>query len=580
MRLNTPVTDTEYIVSDTETIVSATDLHGNISYANPYFIEASGYSKEELIGAPQNILRHPDMPAAAFADLWATIKSGRSWSGMVKNRRKNGDFYWVVANVTPVIENGKPVGYMSVRTKPTREQVAAAAELYRKAASGEKLRLRQGRVQRGGLFAVLELLKRTSISLRIGLAHGCALAAIAFLGAVSLYPDLLPSGSSWMWVEGVTALSMLAVAAFWFMLVRGIVSPIRQAVAATYAMAGGDMTKNIETDRVDDLGQLLRALRQTNVNLRSIIGDIRINFDRMATATQSLSAGNIDLSGRTDAQAASLEETAASMEQMSATVEQNAQRSKRGNEVVAEAMETARKGGHATDQVVETIGHISESSAKIVDIVGIIDGIASQTNLLALNAAVEAARAGEAGRGFAVVASEVRELAQRSARAATEIKQLIAVSVDKVRIGTEQARIAGVTMQEIIEAVNRVTGIIAEISTASVEQSEGVSQVNQAVTQMDVTTQENASLVQEAARSTTALEQQAQTIVDALAVFKIRSGQPSTMQEEQARPAPAVKPRPAAATVRAPLRVAEPAGADRDPVMRSMRIAAGGGRRR
>ena len=526
MRINTPVTNTEYVVSDTETIVSATDLRGNITYANPYFVEASGYSKEELVGASQNILRHPDMPAAAFADLWATIKSGRSWSGLVKNRRKNGDFYWVVANVTPVIENGQPVGYMSVRTKPTREQVAAAAELYRKTASGQKLRLRQGRVQRGGIFAVLELFKRTSISMRIGIAQSGALAAIVFVSALNLYPELLPADGRSMWISGAAAISMLAVAAFWLMLFRAIVSPIKQAMHATLAMAGGDMTKNIETDRVDDLGQLLRALRQMNVNLRSIIGDIRINFERMAAATQNLATGNVDLSGRTDAQAASLEETAASMEQISATIEQNAQRSKRGNDVVADAASTARKGGLAMDQVVETIGQISESSGKISDIVGIINGIASQTNLLALNAAVEAARAGEAGRGFAVVASEVRELAQRSAQAATEIKKLIEVSVEKVNVGTKQARDAGTTMQEIIEAVNRVAGIIAEISTSSTEQSDGVNQVNQAVTHLDATTQENASLVQEAARSTTALEQQAKIIMGALAVFKIRSVQP------------------------------------------------------
>jgi methyl-accepting chemotaxis protein len=241
----------------------------------------------------------------------------------------------------------------------------------------------------------------------------------------------------------------------------------------------------------------------------------------MATATESLSAGNTDLSGRTDAQAASLEQTAASMEQLSATVEQNAQRSRRGTEVAAEATETARKGGDVMDQVVATIGQISESSAKISDIVGMINGIASQTNLLALNAAVEAARAGEAGRGFAVVATEVRDLAQRSAQAATEIKQLIEVSVNKVEAGTEQARVAGATMQEIIQAVNRVTEIIADIATASMEQSDGINQVNQAVTHMDATTQDNASLVQEASRSTNALEQQAHTIMDALAVFKI-----------------------------------------------------------
>ena len=523
MRLNTPVNDVEHQLSDKQTIVSATDLKGNITYANPYFVEVSGYTKEELIGAPQNILRHPDMPAAAFADLWATIKSGMPWTGMVKNRRKNGDYYWVLAHVTPVVEDGKPVGYMSVRTKPSREQVAVAAALYRDAAKGRKLVLRQGRVIRSEWLDRILSIARVSLGLRIGLTMSFLLVVTGILGWTAWSSQGLASAGLNIWFGALSAVAMAVIALFWRFLASSIAGPLRQAVTATQAMAGGDMTSTIETDRTDDMAQLLRALRQMNINLHSIIGDVRNNFEQMQSAARELSVGNTDLSGRTDSQAAALEQTAASMEELSATVKQNADRTMASNGVAAAALATAEKGGAVMQQVVATIAEISESSAKISDIVGIIDGIASQTNLLALNAAVEAARAGEAGRGFAVVATEVRDLAQRSAAAAMEIKTLIAGSVEKVKAGTVLANQAGATMKEIIEAVNGVTAIMEQISSSSVEQSGGIGQVNDAVTQMDEVTQQNAALVEQAARATSGLEEQARTLMEALAVFKLKA---------------------------------------------------------
>jgi aerotaxis receptor len=523
MRLNTPVNDVEHQLSNKQTIVSATDLKGNITYANPYFVEVSGYTKEELIGAPQNILRHPEMPAAAFADLWATIKSGLPWTGMVKNRRKNGDYYWVLANVTPVVEDGKPVGYMSVRTKPSREQVAAAAALYRDAAKGRKLVLRQGRVVRSEWLDRILSIARVSLGLRIGLTMSFLLVVTGILGWTAWSSQALTSAGLNIWFGALSAVAMAVIALFWRFLASSIAGPLRQAVKATQAMAGGDMTSTIETDRTDDMAQLLRALRQMNINLHSIIGDVRNNFEQMQSSARELSVGNNDLSGRTDSQAAALEQTAASMEELSATVKQNADRTMESNGVAAAALATAEKGGAVMQQVVATIAEISESSSKISDIVGIIDGIASQTNLLALNAAVEAARAGEAGRGFAVVATEVRDLAQRSAAAAMEIKTLIAGSVEKVKAGTLLANQAGATMKEIIEAVNGVTTIMEQISGSSVEQSGGIGQVNEAVMQMDEVTQQNAALVEQAARATSGLEEQARTLMEALAVFKLKA---------------------------------------------------------
>ena len=496
MRLNTPVHGVEYPLVDGRTIVSTTDMLGRITYANPYFVEVSGYRREELLGEPHNILRHPDMPAAAFADLWDTIKTGMTWTGVVKNRRRDGGYYWVFANVTPVMENGQPVGYLSVRTKPSRAQVAGADALYKQAARGVPLSLRA----------------------RIALTHMFMLLVMAAFGWTALTD--VPPAQFGFYLSLAGAGAVVALLS-WRYLDRAVVAPMKQALNAALCMAGGDMTVNVETGLTNDAGQLLRALRQMNINLQSIIGDVRDNFEVMRAATHEIVVGNSDLSSRSDSQAAALEETAASMEQLASIVIQNANRSTQGNGVAGSALAIAEKGGAVMERVVATIGDISASSAKISDIVGIINGIASQTNLLALNAAVEAARAGEAGRGFAVVATEVRSLAQSSAAAASEIKQLIDVSAAKVQAGAALASDAGETMKGIIDAVNRVAGIIGAVSAASNEQSTGIAEVNLAVAQMDEGTQKNAELVEQAARATAGLETSALGLVEALAIFKL-----------------------------------------------------------
>ncbi len=523
MRLNTPVVDLEFLVSDDLAIVSMTDLKGHITYANPYFIEASGYSEEELIGAPQNILRHPDMPASAFGDLWATIKAGLPWMGLVKNRRKNGEYYWVQAIVTPTMENGACVGYTSVRSKPSREQVSAATRLYKiERENPGAVVLDRGQVVGTGRLARLKLATRISLGQRIAIVFSLLLAVIGALGWVNLTsPTLAESGLN-IWLGGLAGVAMIVTAGLWLFLARNIVAPLKAVIRTTQAMAGGDLTGSFVTNRPDEMGQLMRALYQLNTNLHSILGDIRNNFGSMLSATADIANGNVDLSERTDSQAASLEETAASMEELTSTVKLNADHSTRGTEVARTALGNADKGGEIMSRIVSTIHDISESSVKISDIVGIINGIASQTNLLALNAAVEAARAGEAGRGFAVVATEVRTLAQRSAEAAKEIKQLIDNSSEKVHSGTVLARQAGETMQEIIASVNSVAGIIREISTASIEQSAGIGQVNDVITQMDEVTQRNAALVQEAATATGGLKDQGSKLMQALASFKLK----------------------------------------------------------
>jgi methyl-accepting chemotaxis protein len=305
---------------------------------------------------------------------------------------------------------------------------------------------------------------------------------------------------------------------------RSITSPILEAVAVAERVAEGDLSSRIEVSRTDETGRLLTALKAMNTSLVGIVSTVRDSSDSIATGSAQIASGNADLSQRTEEQASALEQTAASMEQLGSTVKQNADNARQANQLALSASAVAQKGGEVVGQVVGTMRDINTSSKKIVDIIGVIDGIAFQTNILALNAAVEAARAGEQGRGFAVVATEVRNLAQRSAEAAKEIKSLITASVEQVEQGSALVDQAGVTMEEVVTSIRRVTVIMGEISSASTEQSQGVGQVGEAVSQMDQVTQQNAALVEESAAAADSLKQQAQQLVSAVAVFRIGSG--------------------------------------------------------
>ena len=305
---------------------------------------------------------------------------------------------------------------------------------------------------------------------------------------------------------------------------RSITTPILEAVAVAERVAEGDLSSRIEVSRTDETGRLLTALKAMNTSLVGIVSTVRDSSDSIATGSAQIASGNADLSQRTEEQASALEQTAASMEQLGSTVKQNADNARQANQLAQSASTVAQKGGEVVGQVVGTMRDINTSSKKIVDIIGVIDGIAFQTNILALNAAVEAARAGEQGRGFAVVATEVRNLAQRSAEAAKEIKSLITASVERVEQGSALVDQAGVTMEEVVTSIRRVTVIMGEISSASTEQSQGVSQVGEAVSQMDQVTQQNAALVEESAAAADSLKQQAQQLVSAVAVFRIGSG--------------------------------------------------------
>ncbi len=890
MRSNLPVTDKEVVLAPDTLIVSKTDLKGRITFVNRDFIEISGFAESELMGEPHNIVRHPDMPTEAFADLWATLKDGRPWTGMVKNRCKNGDFYWVMANATPLFENGQVSGYISVRSTPSRDQIAEAENAYRMFREGRAsgLSIRDGKVIKSG-FSIKTWVKNRSIAQRVFticgiLTFGMLLVGLLGMSAISqsdarlhtvyedrvvplkqlkevadayavsivdlshktrdgaesfesglgkvelaqkviagqwkayvdtfltdeekhlvgqaevlmaranqateklkeilknkdrealtsfaakdLYPAIDPISDkiselvalqlsvAKTYVDQATedaaavrlkfigllvAFSALALL-LTLSLVSGIRRPIKEIVAFFRSLSEGSTTAKLDYDRKDELlqicdsarplliksgfdlnearrnadeglrlkigldnvatnvmlanaqfeiiymnhslvnmfeiaepaiktalpnfdrhtligtnidvfhkkpahqremlarlngvhrtqlelggrtfsltvtpviddrgsrlgyavewmdrtgevkieqeiadiiaaaergdlearlntaelsgfflklgngingllqsnsrvltdlgdtfrrlaeGDLTRKMEQNYVGaladavdnanrtvdaMSQIVGSIKESTDAINTAAKEIASGNQDLSSRTEEQASSLEETASSMEQLTSTVKQNADNARQANELAGTAQQVAVKGGEVVGQVVDTMSAIHQSSSKIADIIGVIDGIAFQTNILALNAAVEAARAGEQGRGFAVVATEVRNLAQRSAAAAKEIKGLISDSVEKVETGNKLVDQAGRTMEEVVSSIKRVAKIMGDISDASREQSSGIEQVSLAVSQMDEVTQQNAALVEEAAAAAESLEEQAHNLAQAVSIFRV-----------------------------------------------------------
>ncbi len=513
-----PATPRERDFPADATLMSVTDAQGRITYANAAFIAVSGYARDELLGQPHRLVRHPDMPREAFADLWATLRAGLSWTALVKNRCKNGDHYWVRANVTPVRRGGQLAGYLSVRTKPGAAEVQAAEALYRAFRKGHArhLRFHRGLVVRTGLLAWTSAPQRLPMRwrLRLGLL-GLAGAAVGGAAAAGLGGVALAA-----FAAGAVLLGGLACALAEARIARPLERVLRQALA----VAAGQPAEDVPPDRVDEIGMILRALHQAGLNLRALVDDVGAQVAGVQSASAEIAQGHGDLSARTEQTAASLEQTAASMEQMNATVKNNADTARQAAQLASDASQAAAGGSEAVGQVIATMGQISASSQRIGDIVSVIDGIAFRTNILALNAAVEAARAGEQGRGFAVVAAEVRSLSQRSAEAAREIKALIGTSVDQVGAGARLVGHAGAAMDEIVAKVRRVNDLIAEIGSATLEQSGGIGQVNAAVSQLDQMTQQNASLVEQSAAAAAALKDQAGRLAESVGVYRGAGG--------------------------------------------------------
>ncbi|MEL4179611.1 methyl-accepting chemotaxis protein [Roseateles sp. PN1] len=514
MRANFPVTEREYVLPEQVTLMSTTDPQGRIRYANAAFVEASGFSREELIGQPHNLVRHPDMPEEAFADMWATLKSGHSWSALVKNRRKDGDYYWVRANATVLQREGQIVGFVSVRTKPEAEEVRAAEALYARMRAGRNTgwRMRHGLLLRQGLWAWTSALRLLSARARLRGAFGVQILA---LGALAYACGLSPQ--SWLVFVGAAALLAWSACAW---LELQLSRPLQRLLEQARALAAGQSAAGARFERVDEIGLIQQAINQSGLNLRSLVDDVAEQLGSLQAASGSIRSGHSELNARTEQTAANLQQTAAAMEEMTATVQQNAESAQRATELAQTTRHAAAAGGGLMQQVVQTMGEIHGASSKISDIVALIDSLAFQTNILALNAAVEAARAGHQGRGFAVVAAEVRALAQRSAQAAQQIKQQLAHSSSTVTQGHQLVGQAAESIGHIVEQVHRVGELIDGISAATRDQSEGIGQVNLAVNQLDRMTQQNAGLVVQGSTSALHLTQLAKRLLEAIALYR------------------------------------------------------------
>jgi aerotaxis receptor len=513
MRVNMPVTGQELVFPDDVTLMSVTDVKGRIVYANSAFVRISGYDAAELRGKPHNIVRHPDMPAEAFADMWQTLQSGNSWTAVVKNRCKDGDHYWVRANATPVVRNNELVGYMSVRTRPQEHEIEAADIMYSRFRAGTQggRRIFRGIVAHSGWRRCLSWTKTLKLAQRMGGALVLAwIFSLALIGSldVTLLQALVLGGSQ-------SAVMLLIM--FWLTL--QVTRPLKAVLQQAATVAAGQPGPEVQLSRIDEIGMIARAVNQAGLNLTSLVDDVGEQTHGVQMASQALARESEDLSARTSQAAANLEESAAALEELTSSVQGNAHTASMAADLARDASEAAIEGSSLVDKVATTMMSISASGAKIEDIIGVIDSIAFQTNILALNAAVEAVRAGEQGRGFAVVAAEVRNLALRSAEAAKEIKVLIGESVGQIKEAHDITTDAGRVMQNVLEGSRRVSDFISEISHASTEQSAGIGQINAAVGELQHATQRNAAMVAESALTSDDLRRQSTRLGHAISIF-------------------------------------------------------------
>ncbi|WLI77344.1 methyl-accepting chemotaxis protein [Kosakonia sp. H02] len=509
MKLNTPVTQKEHLLNEGSTLLSTTNTESHITYANSAFIDASGFTEAQLAGQAHNIIRHPDMPPAAFGDMWFTIQQGDSWTGIVKNRRLNGDHYWVRANVTPVYQQGQLTGYISVRNIPSREEVAASAELYQRVNENKVRghRFYKGLVIRRGLFSFLSLFQRINVSKRIN--FGTIITA-ALLVALQFSPLNAAEKS---------AISIIILGLLSVFLQRQISQPLKIVLSQMQKVVSGRKAEFIHFNRVDEIGLLMRLVNQSGLNLNSLVGDVSAQINGIHTISGQISREGESLQKRTEETAADLHETAAAVEEIASAVKQTAETAAEAMSRADETSAAARESGNVMKETIAMMQAVSDDNSKIVDIIGVIDSIAFQTNILALNAAVEAARAGESGRGFAVVATEVRNLAQHSASAAREIQKLIEHNVANVKSGVGMVASTETHLTSMIDSVITMSAMIKEIGIATHEQTQALELINQSVSRIGTMTHNNTGMVEQVTDAAEDLSARAARLHRAVHVF-------------------------------------------------------------
>ncbi|MBE0130457.1 PAS domain-containing methyl-accepting chemotaxis protein [Citrobacter amalonaticus] len=499
------VTQQNTPLDDDTTLMSTTDLHSYITHANDTFVNISGYSLNELLAQPHNLVRHPDMPKAAFADMWYTLQQGEPWSGIVKNRRKNGDHYWVRANAVPMVREGNVTGYMSIRTRATDAEIATVEPLYKALNEGRcRRRIHKGLVVRKGWLG-----KLPAMPVRWRVRSVMALIYVVLAAALHL------SGAPWLAQLMCALVMLLGTAAFEWQIVRPIENVAKQALK----VATGERNSVAHLNRSDELGLTLRAVGQLGLMCRWLINDVSSQVSSVRNGSETLAKGNDDLNKHTRQTVDNVQQTVTTMNQMAASVKQNSETASAADKLSIAASSAATQGGEAMDTVIKTMDDIANSTQRIGTITTLINDIAFQTNILALNAAVEAARAGEQGKGFAVVAGEVRHLASRSASAANDIRKLIDASADKVQSGSQQVHAAGRTMDDIVSQVQNVTQLIAQISHSTLEQSDGLTSLTRAVSELNDITQKNSELVEESAQVSAMVKHRASRLADAVTVL-------------------------------------------------------------
>lgn len=535
MRHNGYISQVAYEISENDFLISRTDVEGYIQYANQRFIEVSGFSEEELISEPHNVVRHPDMPAEVYEDMWNTLHQGLSWQGYVKNRRKNGDHYWVHAHIVPIVEEGRLQGYASMRSYAGREKSEFYEKLYRDMReSRSRYYVKRGELKRKGLLGLVPRFNLFGVPSRLVLSTAAVLGLMS-LGIVSTAYWQLSLAEAMLPLAFVGACVMVGSA----LLVRTVSRSMYASRDAALQLAAGNLSATISESSRAPLYETFKALGLMRRSLLSMASDIRKNTDVVAPAVQEISRNNSNMTSRLEQQASAIQQTAASMEEISSTVRQSAENAQLATQAANSNLHEVDASSERTEALSQAMAELTAQADQMKDMVQTIDAIAFQTNILALNASVEAARAGDHGRGFSVVAQEVRKLSNQTAEAAKQVQSMIENTSRSVAESSEHTRLTREGTLRIREASRRVNDLMEEISAAAKEQSEGVGQIGLAITEIDNATQASVADMDSYRRVAEALYGESRALGNSVDAFRIaghRQSAPSGHVAKGGRP--------------------------------------------